>query len=415
MKSQWLVPLTMVLTLSSSSYPGECKHSPATNDQTATTGNAMSSQTVADANTKFGLNILNVLGTEKPGENVFISPLSISIACSMALSGSAGATREALSSTLQLPKAAAHDLENATGQLIASYSTGGSKSNLTLANAMYANKQFSIKPDYVEKIENSFGAQVQTLDFGQSDSVTKINSWVKNKTHGKIAEITKTIDPSMASILLNAAYFKGQWMRTFNKQFTSEAPFHLPDGKTKNVAMMHETHSMGYMENDKCQAVGLPYEDGRYQAFVLLPKKGTSLSELERALTSSSWSNWHNSFNYRLGDLALPRFRIQYSTSLAAPLKSLGASIAFDKNKADFSVMHKAPPLFWIGDVKHKTFLSVDEYGTEAAAVTSVEMMGAGMPPPDKFKMVVDRPFLFIIGDEKTGTLLFIGQICQPG
>jgi serpin B len=219
----------------------------------------------------------------------------------------------------------------------------------------------------------------------------------------------------MMLYLINAIYFKGDWTRQFDKTKTSDQPFHLLDGSTKPVPLMTQGGTFTYLKNDSFQAVSLPYGNGRLSMLVFLPASGSSLQAFEQSLNETNWQTWNSQFHNAEGALKLPRFSMDYELSLNQTLKALGMSTAFDSKAADFSAMGSGSERFYISEVKHKTFLEVNEEGTEAAAATSVGMGTTAIRPGDtKFNMVVDRPFFIAIRDNTTGSVLFMGAIVQP-
>src|SRR5262249_20231304 len=230
------------------------------------------------------------------------------------------------------------------------------------------------------------------------------------KTHGKIAKVVDQINPDTLLLLINAIYFKGKWATQFDPAKTKEENFTPAGDVQKRVPMMHQSNRYSYFENDKFQAVSLPYGNKRVSMYVCLPRSNSSLAEFHRMLTAESWSAWMNQFREMKGDLSLPRFKVEYETSLKAALTSIGMGAAFKEN-ADFSAMVAPPTRAYIGDVKHKAFAEVNEEGTEAAAVTSVEMRTVSMIQPQTFRMIVDHPFFFAIRDNRTGAVLFMGSI----
>lgn len=370
---------------------------------------------IVDANTSVGMDLLHKLSAEKPNQNLFISPLSIGTCFGMAYAGASGSTQQAMQKVLHYPSSGADSISKSYNALLKALTDPNSKVQVEIANAIFCRQAVKLEDQFVSSVKTYFQSEVTSLDFAAPDTLGKINGWVSTKTHGKIPSIISKIDPTLMSILINAAYFKGQWAHTFYKEATKPADFHLIGGKSKKVPMMHDSRHFEYYQGAKLQAVALPYEEFRYNAYIFLPSKDSSLAELQKTLSANTWNSWLAKFESRKGDVALPRFKVEYTTSLSKALQGLGMSVAFDMEKADFSAMHKGQPKFFIGDVIHKTFLKVDEFGTEAAAVTAIEMAGAGMMPPETpFNMVVDRPFIFAIKDNETSSLMFIGCIYDP-
>ncbi len=213
--------------------------------------------------------------------------------------------------------------------------------------------------------------------------------------------------------LINAIYFKGEWSDPFDPDMTGNRDFNLPDGSVKEIAVMIKNDDFRYLETDDFQAVSLPYgKNERVSMYVFLPASDSSLEQLYGEMNLLNWKRWIASFGSMEGEVGLPRFKFEYETSLKDALAALGMGVAFDESAADFSKMHPVPPNLFISEVKHKTFIEVNEEGTEAAAVTSVEVGMTAMP--ETFSMIVDRPFFFAIADDMTGTILFMGSVTNP-
>ncbi len=240
---------------------------------------------------------------------------------------------------------------------------------------------------------------------------------MKKQTRGKITEIVEgPIDPLTVMFLINAIYFHGSWSDEFNPEMTREIPFELPDGKRKDHPVMFQEGRYRYFQGEGFEAVSLPYgENRRVSMDIFLPVRDSSLADFYGKLTPDNWAAWQLSFKEMEGEIGLPRFKFEYETSLKEILKKLGMGSAFDPKRADFSGMRPVPPELYISEVKHKTYIDVNEKGTEAAAVTSVEMRVTSFQPEnERFSMVVDRAFFFTITDNKTGAILFMGSVNEP-
>ncbi|UCB52669.1 MAG: serpin family protein, partial [Candidatus Zixiibacteriota bacterium] len=233
-------------------------------------------------------------------------------------------------------------------------------------------------------------------------------------TNGKITQIVDPpIDPLMVMFLINAIYFKGTWTCEFDKELTKDADFFLPNGSRKPCKLMTREDEFRYFENSDFQAIDLPYGDGDFSMIVFLPRRNTNIDSLIADLNQENWDRWISSFSERKGTLELPRFTLKYELKLNDVLKALGMAIAFQPFVADFSNMCKARGDLYISEVKHKTFVEVNEEGTEAAAVTSVGVAITSVDPT-VFWMRIDRPFIFAIRENRSQTLLFVGKIVEP-
>jgi serine protease inhibitor len=378
------------------------------------TRNAVDSRLVS-ANTRFGFKLFAEVAKQSAGKNVLISPASVGLALAMTYNGAEGETKQAMASALDAQGMTLDELNSAYAQLKAGLDSPDPKVQLSIANSLWAKKGITFKPEFIQRDKQFYGAEVTTLDFSDPSAAATINSWVADKTKGKIDKIVDRIDPQSILFLINAIYFKGKWAAEFDKAKTKEDVFTTADGGQKRHPMMHQSGKYRYYEGKDFQAVSLPYGAGQVSMYIFLPPKGTSLVEFQKNLTAANWEAWMKEFAETKGDIALPRFKVEYEVGLNDALKALGMGVAFDPGRANFSGMVQASQNAFISQVKHKTFAEVNEEGTEAAAVTSVEMRATSvMRPPKTFQMVVDHPFFCAIRDNKTGTVLFMGSIADP-
>jgi serpin B len=363
----------------------------------------------------FGFKTLNELARTQPGKNVFISPVSLEMALTMTYNGASGETRKAMAQALELTAYTPQDASAASSALIKSLENSGPGVKLNIANSLWARKGVKFKPDFLRANKNYFNAEIKEVEFDQA-AVKAINSWVSSKTQGKIPKIIEQIQSNMILFLINAVYFKGQWTDEFDKKLTKEAPFTLANGTKTNVPMMSRHGHYTYFSEPGLQAISIPYGTGRMSMYVFLPDKPSGLPDLLLRLNATTWEKWMHSFGTRTLDLSMPRFKIEYKAEeeLKAALKSMGMTVAFDPAKADFSGMAiTSHQNLYISQIVHKTYVDVNEQGTEAAAVTSVGV-GVTAMPVRPLQMVIDHPFLCAIADNDTGAILFIGAITNP-
>ena len=370
---------------------------------------------LVSANTGFGFKLFGELVKEEPKSNVFISPASVALALSMTYNGAAGGTRQAMAKALELRGMSLGDVNKANAALLANLQAPGPGVKLAIADSLWARKGIRFKPDFMQRNKDYYRAQVTSLDFTDPRAPSTINAWVSRKTQGKIKEIVQRINPAEILFLINAVYFKGTWARKFDKANTKEGTFTLPGGRKKRVMMMSRTGKCKYYAGQNFEAISLPYGQGRVSMYIFLPNKNSSLSVLYKELNAKNWETWVSGFQDISVHVVMPRFKLEYETELKRALTALGMGIAFDGPRADFSAMCPIPPMLpvYVSKVRHKTFVEVNEEGTEAAAVTSVGMAGTGMPTPP-LDFIVDRPFFCAIRDNKTGTILFMGSIVEP-
>lgn len=370
---------------------------------------------LVEGNTGFGLSLFKALADASPKENLFISPASVSLALAMTLNGAAGETREAMVNALQLKGMSLDELNAAFRDLRSILQNPDPKVQLSIANSIWGRAGVAFREDFLRRNRDFYGARITELDFDRPDAAETINNWVKDQTKGKIEKIVEPpIHPMTVMYLINAIYFKGDWKEAFNPEFTRELPFNLAGGGSKPHPIMHKEGKFRYLDGDGFQAVALPYgENGRISMYIFLPDPASSLEKFYAGLTPENWAKWRGAFRLFEGEVGLPRFKFSYEAYLNDYLKALGMGVAFDMSAADFSGMRPVPPPLFISGVKHKTYVDVNEKGTEAAAVTSVEIRDTSIQP-DRFSMIADRPFSFAIVDDKTGSLLFIGSLYDP-
>lgn len=395
--------------------PNNSNTSMAERSEKSTSDTPIDSRLVS-ANTRFGLKLFAEAAKQSGGKNVLISPASVGLALAMTYIGAVGETKDAMARALETEGMNHPELNQAYAQLRAALESADPKVQLNIANSLWANKGITFNPDFIQRNKEFYGAEVTTLDFGDSGAPATINSWVADKTKGKIEKIVDNIDPQAILFLINAIYFKGKWTAEFDKAKTNDDVFTTGGGQTKRHPTMHQAGRYRYYERSDFQAVSLPYGGGRVSMYVFLPTKGINLGEFQKNLTAANWEAWMNGFVDTKGEIALPRFKVEYEIGLNDALKALGMGIAFDPDRANFSGVAQTSGKVYISKVKHKTFAEVNEEGTEAAAATSVEMSvtSAMRQPPKTFRMIVDHPFLCAIRDNRTGTVLFIGAINDP-
>lgn len=364
------------------------------------------------ANSRFAFDLLSALCREEAGENVFISPLSVSLALAMTYNGALGETQEAMASALALQGLSIEEVNRANAELLTALAEVDPEVQLHIANSLWARAGVPFRPEFIEADKGYYGAEVASIDFARGPG--PINGWVKEQTRGRIESILDRLDPQAILVLVNAVYFQGPWKEPFNPQRTQPGPFHLPDGRTVTLPMMAQGGHYRYYEEEGLQAIRLPYGEGRVGLYIFLPGESSSLDEFMQGLSAEKWERWLAGFSGQQGSIALPRFGLEYEARLNDALTALGMGIAFDQDRADFHGLSPIAEPIWIGEVKHKTFLQVDEEGTEAAGATAVEVRAGSAAPETPFTMVVDRPFFCAIQDDQTGSILFLGSIVEP-
>jgi serpin B len=369
---------------------------------------------LAAANTQFGFKLFDKLAKQDAGKNIFVSPSSAAFALAMIYNGASGETQQAMAKALELKGMSLQEINQANAALRATLASSGPKVQLSIANSLWARRGVTFKPEFIKRNQDFYTAQVSALDFALPSAAATINDWVSQKTNGKITKIVENIPSDAILYLINAIYFKGNWAQPFDKVKTKEGPFTLLNGAKKKHPMMSQAGRYRYLRGNKFQAISLPYGAGKMSMYVFLPDKESNLNTFLAGLNAENWASWMPQFRSQDGNIVLPRFKLEYEVVLNSALQTLGMETAFDPQRANFGEMCSVSPSanVFIGEVKHKTFVEVNEEGTEAAAVTSGGMRATAYIPP--FSMVVDRPFFCAIRDDQTGTVLFMGVIVEP-
>ena len=370
---------------------------------------------IVTANTQFGFDLFDEIRKTEQDKNIFISPLSISIALAMTLNGASGETEQAMANTLHLQGLGSEVINPGYAGLRQALQVADPKVILTIANSLWARQDVPFKQDFLQRNTQFFGAEVSTLDFTDPNTLPTINQWVNTNTNGKITKILDEINLDTVLFLINAIYFKGTWQTEFDPSRTRDGTFYLATGDEKQIPMMTRTGDYPYYENyeAKFQAISLPYGDGRMSMYIFLPYRESDLNTFLDGLNTENWERWVSQLREQEVFLSMPKFKLEYEKTLNNPLQSLGMDIAFAPGRADFSRMADLEALgknLYIGEVLHKAVVEVNEEGTEAAAVTSVGIRATSAPPA----FMANRPFFFAIRDNETKTVLFMGTVVDP-
>lgn len=348
--------------------------------------------------------------------NLFLSPLSISMALAMTSAGARGGTAEEMANVLRL--GSEPGIHESYRELYESLNAGDRRFELAIANALWPQVGFPFKDEFLQLIAANYGSSSQALDFAADPEGAKdvINSWVAEQTHDKIKDLIQELADNVRMVLTNAIYFKGDWAREFDPANTLARPFHLGSGDALDVPMMSQTSEFRYKAQDGFQVLDMPYQGNELSMVLLLPEAGSTTDELS-ADTLAKVSTWLDGVPpTREVIVTLPKFKMTVSSGLNEVLIGMGMPTAFDDQAADFSGM--ANDRLYISDVLHKAFVEVNEEGTEAAAATAVVIrptsacFGCFDPPPIYF--TADHPFHFFIRDNTTSTILFLGRVSDP-
>lgn len=373
---------------------------------------------VTTANNDFGFRLFNILAGEKgmAGQNVIISPVSITQALCMTYNGSAGETKTGMEKALGLSGLSIEQVNAGQAALLTGIAAADPKVTTNIANALWVKNGYALNEGFVQRNRSAYQAEVSNIDVTSPAGVAQINDWISKKTEKMIPKLLSDNDVSTDTrlILTNAVYFHGMWTMEFDSKATHDNPFTLEDGTTLTIPMMRQKKSFRYSESEDFQAVRLPYGEGRMSMYLLLPAEGKSVNDLLPQLTAAKWREWVKSFHETEITVALPRFKAKHKSSLNEQLAAMGMGDAFSGTKADFSGIPKdGSKELSISKVVHEAVLEVEEKGTKAAAATGVIVGVTSAMREEKF-ITFDRPFLFAIYDDKNDVVLFLGKIARP-
>ena len=379
-------------------------------------------QTVfANDNNAFTLNFFQSLNGMMKNRSIVCSPLSITYVLSMVNDGATGTTEQELEQTLGFHKGGIQAVNDYCKNLIDNLPRVDEKVQLNIANAIFVNDKYQLKKLFQQDMANYYDAKAEALDFSSPSTLDRINGWCDEKTRGMIPTILERVDPRTVSYLLNAIYFKAEWTSMFEKNETREEVFTTPDGETR-VPLMHQNVYMNYLRNDIYAAVSIPYGNGRWMMTVMLPEEGKTTDDVISSLAASGWSTdflknpLREARRYAV-DLKLPRFETAFDTDdaggLIELLKGMGIRRAFDGNSAEIPNMCENGNLY-ISMMKQKAKIKVNEEGSEAAAVTIAELnflsAVVDTQEPPKATFHANRPFVYLIHEQSSGVILFVGK-----
>jgi serpin B len=345
--------------------------------------------------------------------NLMISPASVFMALAMTMNGADGETRAAMLDVLADGGMTEEMLNQASRDWITLLQNTGDKTELYLSNAIWLRDSFVADPDFLQRNADFFGAAARKLDFTKPEAVHTINDWVKTATRGKIDSIVEQINDDVIMYLINAIYFKSDWKNPFKADSTFDGAFAAPAGAVQ-VPFMNQAGTMDYLNLNGLEGVWMPYVDEQLGFFAILPEEGSDVRDLLQSGSGADLAAMIQNRSQASVSLRIPKFEVRYETGLVEPLKAMGMGVAFTAGQADFSRMNASHTRdLFISDVRHKTYFRIDEKGSEAAAVTSVEVSLTSIP---EYEHTLDfsRPFMYGIADANTGLPLFIGIMENP-
>jgi serpin B len=369
-------------------------------------------QAVISASNSFGFALLRELDRTRADSNIFMSPLSASMALGMTMNGAAGQTVDEMRSALAFGTRTSTEINQSYRSLIEMLRGLDSKVDFRIANSIWYRNGFPFESAFLTESQQFFDATIAGLDFNAASAPSTINSWVNQSTNGKIdAIIDGPIDPDVVMYLINAIYFNGSWTKRFDKAQTRSEPFTTADGTTAPIMMMRRTGELRVAQTADAQVIDLAYGGDAYAMTILLPRAGKPIREVVAGLTAESWQAAVANVATTSAELQMPKFTMRWAAKLNDPLQALGMRQAFAPGGADFTRMSQARGHdLYISAVKQKSFVDVHEEGTEAAAVTSVEIGVTSAPAAIR----VDRLFVFAIRERLSGTILFLGKLVRP-
>jgi serpin B len=365
------------------------------------------------ADNQFGFEIFQKINASL-GEpkNTMISPMSISLALAMVYNGTNGDTKKQMEDMLHKSGLTPDDINQSYKELVAALSSHDPKVELAISNAIFYRNTFSVKNDFITTNQNYYQAEVAGLDFTKTaETLSKVNGWVNTKTKGKIPEILQEVNPEDVIYLLNAIYFNGEWQYRFDPKETTDMPFTKADNLVIQVPTMAIENPYKVYSHESFQMLEMPYGSGKYSMLIFLPASGKNTNNVISLLTADNVDGWIQKMTEQKKKVYLPKFEFKFDDSLVDELNALGMTDAFNDAKANLSGISDAAKLV-ISEVMHKSYIKVDERGTEAAAVTGITIGVTSMPIDNSFR--VDHPFVFAIREKDTKAILFIGKVMNP-
>lgn len=369
-------------------------------------------QSLAASSNTFVLNLFKELDNEN-NENLFFSPLSVQYALSMTLNGADDETFNQIKETLGFDDLNEHEINEAYRSLTDFLLNIDKKVLLSIANSIWYEQNLTAEEAFKKAMIEYYDAEIAALDFKSPESVNAINSWVNNKTNGLIEKLIDSIPADAVMYLINAIYFKAEWQYKFDEKATKEGPFYLENGSEINTLLMYSDDvTVNYHTNTFAEVIDIPYGNGQYSMTILLPSEGKNTQNILEVLDDNALQEWINNTISTGVELIMPKFKIEYKALLNEALSNMGMEIAFT-DRADFTRLFIEKYGLMISRVIHKAVIEVNEEGTEAAAVTGVEVSLTSLPP-EKLMLTINRPFLFFIREKHSGSILFAGKLMDP-
>jgi len=406
------IPHILVILISVCIFPS-CEQSEPIQKEIPTITLNKKAAEIIEADQAFGFELFREVYTLSEEDNIMISPLSVSYALGMTYNGAAGTTLEAFNHVLHFGDLTTVEVNESYKDLMDQMLNLDDKIEFSIANSIWYRLGFQVLAEFIETNKDYFDAAVKEIDFTDPRTVEVINQWIESNTNDKIKDMLDYIPVDAVMYLINAIYFNAPWKYEFVKEDTYQGDFNLANGTKHQADYMRVTGDFVFTSNEDFNAVELPYGDSTFSMVVMLPSHENKVSDLVAKLDGAHWDSWFDDSRFTGVQIDLPKFKYDFKKLLNEPLIDLGLSVAFsEKGEADFTRINPAGNLF-ISRVIHQTFIDVQEEGTEAAAATIVEISftssGGG---PIYFK--ANKPFLYLIKENSTGTIVFIGKVGKP-
>ncbi|MEZ5070792.1 MAG: serpin family protein [Bacteroidales bacterium] len=401
----FVVPVVSALLFTS------CEKTPADRETPTITLRKKAAE-IIEADKAFGFELFREVYAVSEMENLMISPMSVSYALGMTYNGASGTTLEAFENVLHFAGLTETEVNESYKDLMDQLLNLDSKVKFSLANSIWPREGFPVEEAFIQVNRDYFDAEVQALDFADPQAVDVINGWIEDATNGLITDMLDQIPADAVMYLVNAIYFKAKWLYEFEKADTYEGNFYLEGSGTSRADFMQVEGNFTLTQNEDFTAVELPYGDSAFSMVVMLPSAETGLAGLVGELTPESWDAWFSGSSYSSVAVHLPKFKYGFKDLLNDPLIDLGLGVAFS-DTADFARINPSSDLY-ISRVIHQSFIEVNEEGTEAAAATIVEIRELSAGPDTPYVFRADRPFLYVIKENSTGAIVFLGTVGRP-
>lgn len=365
------------------------------------------------ANNQFGFTVFRELVAKGPAGNIVVSPFSIATCLQMTSNGTSGETREAMEETLCISGMERDQVNQGASGMSSALKRSAGKATLVTANSLWGRDDIEFSKSFTQRITEFYGAEFALVDFGSPETVSKVNSWVSRSTDGMIKKVIDGFQDDDVLLLINTIYFRGAWAKEFDVESTENEVFHLSYGESTRVPMMKQDGTYGIFRGAGASGIRLPYAQSELAMYIFLPSERATINDLCEMLAGDDWKDWPSKLHSETVFLWMPRFKMRYNVRLNNALTALGMGRAFDPQQADFRDLGtRVLGSVWLRYVDHTAVIEVDEQGTKAAAATSA--VGESAAPWPELSFVIDRPFLFIIRDDETQSILFMGWVEDP-